>query len=123
MIRGVLRISQVGGLEETCQDSGAFDRGKIRVSHRDGDSFRGTLRPDGTLAGFLRMRNGQEISVKLSQHLEDLLGPEPKEKRLPGDISEVAGVAHQRIRHHRLGFIGSRHLRENASSSTALGIS
>jgi hypothetical protein len=67
-VSGALRISNPGGVEEVYSFSGTFDRGDIRVSHRDGHSFRGTLSSDGKLAGVLRMRNGQEISVNLSKH-------------------------------------------------------
>jgi Tfp pilus assembly protein PilF len=67
-VSGALRISIRGGGEENYPFSGIFDRGNIRVSHRDGHSFRGTLGADGRLTGVLRMRNGQEISVNLAKH-------------------------------------------------------
>ncbi|MGO9571060.1 MAG: tetratricopeptide repeat protein [Desulfomonilaceae bacterium] len=67
-VSGVLRISMAGGGEETYYFTGTFDQGYINVSHRDGNTFRGTLGTDGRLSGVLRMRNGQEISVNLAQH-------------------------------------------------------
>jgi tetratricopeptide (TPR) repeat protein len=67
-VSGALRITMRGGAEEDYPFSGTFDRGNIRVSHRDGHTFRGTLGADGRLIGVLRMRNGQEISVNLAKH-------------------------------------------------------
>jgi tetratricopeptide (TPR) repeat protein len=67
-VSGALRISPVGGAEENYPFSGTFDRGDIRVSHRDGHAFHGTLGSDGRLTGILRMRNGQEISVNLGKN-------------------------------------------------------
>jgi hypothetical protein len=66
-VSGVLRVSYIGGGEQSYPFSGTFDRGNIRVFYRDGQSFRGTLGTYGRLAGVLRMRNGQEISVNLAK--------------------------------------------------------
>lgn len=70
VIKGVFRISNPMGKEDTYHFTGTFENGNIQGSHSSGQSFTGKLNPNHRLTGVLRTLNGQEIAVDfgLSKH-------------------------------------------------------
>ncbi len=63
IIRGVFRITNPLGKEDTYHFTGTFENGQIRASHYSGQSFSGRLDANGRVTGVLRTSNGQEIPV------------------------------------------------------------
>jgi tetratricopeptide (TPR) repeat protein len=63
VIKGVFRISNPLGKEDTYHFTGTFENGNIQGSHHSGQSFRGKLNPNQRLTGVLRTLNGKEIAV------------------------------------------------------------
>ena len=63
VIKGVFRISNPMGKEDTYHFTGTFENGNIQGSHHSGQSFRGKLNPNQRLSGVLRTTNGKEIAV------------------------------------------------------------
>jgi Flp pilus assembly protein TadD len=63
VIKGVFRISNPVGKEDTYHFTGTFENGNIQGSHHSGQSFKGKLNPNHRLTGVLRTLNGQEIAV------------------------------------------------------------
>ena len=63
VIKGVFRISNPLGKEDTYHFTGTFENGNIQGSHHSGQSFRGKLNPNQRLTGVLRTINGKEIAV------------------------------------------------------------
>jgi tetratricopeptide (TPR) repeat protein len=63
VIKGVFRITNPVGKEDTYHFTGTSENGNIQGSHHSGQSFRGKLNPNQRLTGVLRTTNGQEIAV------------------------------------------------------------
>ncbi|MGB6068489.1 MAG: tetratricopeptide repeat protein [Desulfomonilaceae bacterium] len=63
IIRGVFRITNPLGKEDTYHFTGTFENGQIQASHYSGQSFRGRLDSNGRVTGVLRTSNGQEVPV------------------------------------------------------------
>jgi hypothetical protein len=62
-LKGVAFVYNILGKKDTYHFNGHVDGGRITANHSSGDTFFGTITPDGHLVGTLRTRSGRRLAV------------------------------------------------------------